>query len=50
LVFLVFFFRLTRDYVGRTRAFLALSDIELNLLALLKIGVAGRLDCRMMNK
>jgi hypothetical protein len=35
---------LLRDYVGRTRAFFALSDIKLNLLAFLKIGIAGRLD------
>jgi len=50
LVFPVCFFRLTRDYVGRTRAFLALSDIKLNLLAFIETGVAGRLDLRMMNK
>jgi hypothetical protein len=35
---------LLRDYVGRTRALFALSNIKLNLLAFLKIGVAGRLD------
>jgi len=41
---------LAGDYVGRTRAFFALSDLELNLLALLKIGVAGALDFRVMNE
>jgi len=50
LVFPVCFFGLTRDYVGCTWAFLALSDIKLNLLAFLEIGVSGRLDLRMMNK
>ena len=43
-------FGLGRDYVGRTRAFFALSDLELNFLAFLKIGVAGRLDFRVMNE
>jgi len=33
-----------RDYVGRTWALFALSNIKLDLLAFLKIGVAGRLD------
>ena len=50
LVFPVYCLRLTRDYVGRTRAFFALSDIELNPLAFLKTGVASRLDCRVMNE
>ena len=41
---------LRRDYVGRTRAFLALSDLELNPLTFIKTGIAGRLDFGMMNE
>ena len=43
-------FRLRRDYVCRTGSFFALSDHEIYLLAFLKIGVAGRLDFRVMNE
>jgi len=41
---------LTGDYVGRTRAFFALSNLELHLLAFIKTGVALRLDFRVMNE
>jgi len=41
---------LAGDYVGRTRAFSALSDLELDLLALIKIGIAGRLDFRVVDE
>ncbi len=37
-----------RDYIGRARAFSALSYLELNLLAFAKTGVAGRLDLRVV--
>ena len=43
-------FELARDYVGRTRAFFPLSNLELNLLTFLKSRVAGRLDFRVMNE
>ncbi len=39
-----------RDYIGRARAFLALANLELNLLAFAKTGVAGRLDLRVVHK
>jgi hypothetical protein len=50
LVFVVFFFGLAGDNVRRTRAFFALSYLELNLLAFLKMSVAFRLDFRVMNE
>jgi len=43
-------FELTRDYVGCTRSFFTLSDLEFHLLAFLKSGVAIRLDFRVMNE
>ena len=48
--FPVFCFELAGDDVGRTRAFFALSDLELHPLAFLKTGVARRLDLRVMNE
>jgi len=50
LVFPVCCFGLARDYVGRTGAFSALSDLELNLLTFLETGVPGGLDFRVMNE
>jgi len=50
LVFSASCFGLAGDYIGRTRAFSALSDLEVNLLAFIKIGVTGALDFRMMNE
>jgi len=38
------------DYVGRTRAFSALSDLELDLLALVERCIARRLDLRVVDK
>lgn len=46
----MFSFKLAGDDVRRTRAFFALSDLELHLLALIKRGVAAHLDFRMMNE
>ncbi len=42
--------RLARDYVGCAWAFLALSDLEINLLAFIERCVAGCLDFRVMDK
>ena len=50
LVFSAFCFGLAGDYVGRTWAFSALSDHELNLLPFIKIGVTGALDFRVVNE
>ena len=50
LVFPACCFGLTWDYVGRTRAFFALSNLEFYPLAFLKTGVAGGLDFRVMNE
>jgi len=50
LVFPVRCFELARDDVRRTRAFLALSDFELHLLAFIKSGVTFNLDFRVMNE
>ncbi len=41
---------LARNYISRTRAFFALSDLEVNLLPLFEIGIAGGLDFRVMDK
>ena len=39
------------DYIGRTRpAFLAFADLILNLLPLIKGGIAGRLDLRVVHE
>jgi hypothetical protein len=43
-------FELPGDYARRARAFSALSDHELDLLAFIKIGVTGALDFRMMDE
>jgi hypothetical protein len=43
-------FELARDDVGRTRAFFALSDLELHLLAFIKSGITFSLDFRVMNE
>ena len=48
--FPVFYFELAGDDVGRTRAFFALSDLELHLLAFIKSGVTFSLDFRVMNE
>jgi len=48
--FSVCYFELTRDDIGRTWAFFALSDLKFYLLTLLKSGVAISLDFRVMNK
>jgi len=48
--FPVFYFELAGDYVGCTRAFFALADLEFHLLAFVKRGVAAHLDFRMMNE
>ena len=41
---------LDRGYVGRTRALLALSDLELDLLAFIQRCIACCLDLRVMDK
>ena len=43
-------FKLARDDICRTWAFFALSDLELDLLALIETGVAVRHNFRMMNE
>ena len=43
-------FSLARYYVGRAGSFLALSNLELNLLAFIERGIAGRLDFGMVDK
>ena len=50
LVFSACCFGLAGGYVGRTRAFSALSDLKVNLLAFVKIGVTGAIDFRVMNE
>jgi len=41
---------LAGDYVGRTRAFLALSDLEFHLLAFVERCIARRLNIRVMDE
>jgi len=41
---------LARNYVGRAGTLFALSNFELDLLAFIERGVAGRLDLRMVDK
>ena len=44
------YFELAGNDVCRTRAFFALSDLELHFLAFIKSGVTVHLDFRVMNK
>ena len=48
--FPVLCFELAGGDVRRARAFFALSDLELDLLAFVKTGVTVHLDFRMMNE